>query len=240
MATEGGEVLLEGLLIANVGQHQRSPWQPGRAGAEHRQPCAGHEEGQTQAFENDGLAACIGSGDGHHPLVGMHLDVHRHHVGPTTSLLLPHQQWMTQLPQQDGFLSYPNNIPSYMGVQAGLQKVRLRATHGGPIATPRQGHVKPQQGSASVQKVLGIISHQSTELPQHLLLLLVLLGLQITDAVSQGHQHPRFHKQGAAGGGAVMNQPGQLVQGARFEGQHGAPMAGGDDGVLQHRLMTPQ
>ena len=97
VAAEGGEVLLQRLLIADVGQHRVAPGQLRDAAAGQKQPCPRHQGGQPQAFEGHGFAAGVGAGDGNHPQGRLDLQAHRHHSSAAFLALLPNQQRVAQL-----------------------------------------------------------------------------------------------------------------------------------------------
>ena len=118
VAAEGGEVLLQRLFIADVGQHRFTPRQLWGAAAGQKQSGPRHQGGQPQAFEGHGFAAGVGPGDGDDPQRRFYLQAHRHHRTAGLLALLPNQQRVAQLLElpalrsQCGFNSpQPGSIP---------------------------------------------------------------------------------------------------------------------------------
>ena len=65
VTTEGGQALLQGLLVADVRQHLGTPGQGWLAGTGNQHACTGHQGCQTDAFQRDGFATCVRAGDRH-------------------------------------------------------------------------------------------------------------------------------------------------------------------------------
>ncbi len=102
VAAEGREVLLQRLLVADIGQNLAAPGQPGGAAAGQKQAAAGHQCRQAQAFEGHRFAAGVRAGDRHHPQGRCHRHGHGHHAVPPLLPLLPQQQRMAQIAQLKG------------------------------------------------------------------------------------------------------------------------------------------
>ena len=151
VAAEGGEVLLQGLLIADVGQHQLAPGQRGGAAAGQKQAGAGHQGRQAHTFERDGFAAGVGAGDRHHPQLRAHLHTHRHHPMAALAALLPQQQGMAQAVQPD------------RGAGIRLQ-LGPRGAEGLAVAGPGQGEIQLHQHRLEVAKGRLFGADQAAEL----------------------------------------------------------------------------
>ena len=220
VAAEGGEVLLQGLLIADVGQHQLAPGKGGGAAAGQKQAGAGHQGRQAHTFERDGFAAGVGAGDRHHPQLRAHLHAHRHHPMAALAAFLPEQQGMAQALQPD------------RGAGIRLQ-LGPHGAEGLAVAGPGQGEIQLHQHRLEVGEGRLLSADQATELQQHLLLLLPLLTGQPTNPVAQGDHGLGLDEHRAAGGGTVVDQAGQLGGGPGLHRQHGPAVALGHDRVLE-------
>ena len=67
MTAEGGEALLQGLLITDVRQHLGAPWKRRLTGTGKKHARASHEGRKADAFQGHGLAAGVGPRDRHNP-----------------------------------------------------------------------------------------------------------------------------------------------------------------------------
>ena len=168
MAAEGGEVLLQRLLIANVGEHRLTPGQLWGAVAGQKQPSARHQGGEPQAFEGHGFTAGVGPGDGHHPQWVLDLQAHRHHSTARFVALLPHQQRVAQ------FLELPA-----WSAQGGLDGPEPSA-----VARPRQAQIQPRETVLHGDQAALFFSHRCAELQQHAPLFFELLRFEFGDAVA--------------------------------------------------------
>ena len=79
VGAEGGQRLLDALLIADVRVDSVEPGEMGFIGR-HVQPGLGHHGQQAHRFQSNGLASGVGAGDQHHPLAPVQIDADRHHV----------------------------------------------------------------------------------------------------------------------------------------------------------------
>ena len=102
VAAEGGEALLQRLLIADVGQHLAAPGQSRRALAGQKQAGPGHQGRQAHTFQRHRFTAGVRASDRHHPQLRRHPHRHRHHLPALLVSLLPKQQRMAQLHQRQG------------------------------------------------------------------------------------------------------------------------------------------
>ena len=96
MTTEGGQALLEGLLISDVRQHLGTPGQGRlpRTGQKHAGAC--HQCSEANAFQGDRFATGVRPGDRHHPQPRRHLHRDGNHGWAIRTLVLPHQWWVSQ------------------------------------------------------------------------------------------------------------------------------------------------
>ena len=219
MAAEGGEVLLQRLLIADVGQHLATPGQAGRAAAGEKQAGAGHQGRQPQAFEGHRFAAGIGAGDRHHPQLLSHPQAHRHHRPAGIASLLPQQQRMAQLPELKG------------SRRIGLQFWPHRPQPGA-IAGPRHAGIEPHQHRLQVRQGPSLLPHQSAQLCEDLLLDLPLAALQLPKPVAQGNHRLGLYEHRAARSGAVVHDAGHLGGRAGLHRQHRPAVA-----LRHHRVL---
>ena len=226
MAAEGGEVLLQRLLIADVGEHLAAPGQPRRANTGEEQAGAGHQGRQPQTLEGHRFAAGVRAGDRHHPQLRSHPQAHRHHRPAALAALLPQQQRMAQLPELKG------------SGRIGLQLWPHRPQPGA-IAGPRHSGIEPHQHRLQVLQGRGLLPHQATELQENFLLDLPLPSLQLADAVAQGNHRLGLHEHGAAGGRAVVHDATHLGGRAGLHRQHRPAVPLGHHRVLQQGGPAP-
>ncbi len=219
MAAEGGEVLLQRLLIADVGQHLATPGQAGRAAAGEKQAGAGHQGRQPQALEGHRFAAGVGAGDRHHPQLRAHPQAHRHHRPAGLASLLPQQQRMAQLPELKG------------SRRIGLQFWAHRPQPG-PVAGPRHPRIEPHQHRLQVCQGPSLLPHQSAQLREDLLLELSLAALQLPKPVAQGNHRLGLYEHRAARSGAVVNDAGHLGGRTGLHRQHRPAVA-----LRHHRVL---
>ena len=209
---EGGEALLDALLVADVRQH---PLIYGHGAAVRRrdvEAALGHQRQQPQGFEGHGLAAGVGAGD-HQGVKGIpQLDVDGHRR-------LGVQQGVPGLPQVDG------PVPA---------DLRPDGVHLVAQLAPGEDQIQVHQGVIVPLDVLPVGGGLGGELRQDPVDLLLLLGLEL-DILVVGLDHPHgLHKQRGAGGGDVVDQPRQIALVLRLHRHHEAAVPLGDDGLLQN------
>ena len=227
MAAEGGEVLLQRLLIADISQHLGAPRQARTAAAGHKQAGAGHQHRQAHALKGHGFAAGVGAGDRHHPQPLMHPHAHRHHRTGALTALLPEQQWMAQ------------PLELQRSQRIGLQ-LRPHCSQPGAVAGAGQGAVEHQKHLLQLLQRRLLRSHQSAELLQHGALGIPFLALKLAQAIAQRNHSLGLNEHRAAGSGAVVHEARQLARGASLHRQHRATIALGDHAVLQQGGVAAQ
>ena len=225
MATEGREVLLEGLLIANVRENLLTPGQTRRPFAGHKQARPGHEDRQANAFKGHRFAARVRAGDRHHPQAALHADAHGNDRSASLATFLPEQERMPQ----------PLQLKRRQGI--GLQ-LGAHSSQPSAVSGAGQGEIQLNQDLLQVLERRLLFSHQGAELLEHRPLRLALLAFQLPDPVAQGDHRLGLDKDGVAGGGAVVNQARQLTAGARLHRQDRPAIALGDHRVLKERGVT--
>ena len=189
MAAEGGEVLLQRLLIADVGQHRVAPGQLRDAAAGQKQPGSRHQGGQPQAFEGHGFAAGVGAGDGDHPQGRLNLQAHRHHSTAALLALLPNQQRVAQLFE----------LPALVAQRW------FDSAQPGPIPRSRQAQIQLGEAVLHGEQALFFFGYRSAELKQHPPFFFEFLRFEFSNAVAQAHHRLGLNEQGVAGGGAVVH-----------------------------------
>ena len=227
MAAEGGEVLLQRLLIADVSQHLAAPGQPRRSTAGQEQTGPGHQGRQAHTLERHGLAAGVGAGDRHHPQLRADAHRDRHHRSATFAALLPKQQGMAQIPQLKGRLGRCGQLGPHR-------------PQPGSVASPGQARIEAHQHPLQLFQGRGLLPHQATELQQQGPLQLLFLSLQLPQPVAQANHRLGLDEHSAAGGGTVVHQAPHLGGRAGLHRQHRPAAAFGHHGVLQQGPIAAQ
>ena len=227
MAAEGGEVLLQRLLITDIGQHLGAPGQLRCAAARQEQTGTGHQGRQAHAFQGHGFAAGVGACDRDHPQALMHPHAHRHHRVGTVAALLPEQQGVSQplQPQRCQRIGH---------------QLRPHRPQPGAVAGPGQGCIQLEQHLLEMLQRRLLVAHQRTELLEHRALGFALFSFELPQPIAQGNHGLGLDKHRAAGGGAVVHKARQLSGQARLHRQHRPAIALGDHVVLQHGRVTAQ
>ena len=91
VSREGGEALLKGLFVADVGQNLRKPGQFDRCAGRDKETHFGHQNGQTESFQRYSFAASVWPGDGDHADLGLDTEVNGHDRDTLFVFLLPDQ-----------------------------------------------------------------------------------------------------------------------------------------------------
>ena len=221
VAAEGGEVLLQRLLIADVGQHLAAPGQPRSAAAGQEQARPSHKSRQADAFEGHGFAAGVGARDRHHPQLRCHQQAHGHHRMAALTPLLPKQQGVAQLTQFEG--------------RAGVV-CQLRAYRPQPLAVARPSHprIQAHQHLLECGQSFSLLAHLGAQGSQHGPLQFPLAPLQVAYAIAQGNHRLGFDEHRLSRSRAVVHQPWQLSGSASLHSQHGTAVALRDHRVLEH------
>ncbi|GBD29270.1 hypothetical protein HRbin32_00357 [bacterium HR32] len=221
---EGGQVLLDALLVPDVREHR----------TEHARPAVGvrgdgeaglrHQGQQPHGLEGHGLAARVGAGDHQRPELLAKPHVHGDHAAPVAARAL-HEQRVARGPEvQEGL----RHQPGLGGVEV-LGQRRLR-----------EHEVQPAQDRRGALEVRGAGSHFARKLRQDPLHLLRFLGLQLAQAVPQLQNREGLHEEGGAGGRLVVHHARELGRVRLFHRHHVAVPAHGDDRILQHPRPAPR
>ena len=227
MAAEGGEVLLQRLLITDIGQHLGAPGQLRCAAARQEQTGACHQGRQAHAFQGHRFAAGVGARDRHHPQALVHPHTHRHHRVGALAALLPKQQGVAQ-PLQ------PQRC------QRIGDQLRPHRPQPGAVAGPGQSRIQLAEHLLEMLQRRLLFAHQRAQLLEHGALGFALFSLELPKPVAQGNHRLGLNEHGAAGGGAVVHQTGQLSGQARLHRQHRPAIALGDHVVLQQGRVAAQ
>ena len=209
MGGEGGQGLVDGLLVADVRQHGGAHPHRGAVRRRDVQPTLGHQGEQAQGFQGDGLAAGVGAGDDQ--------GIERSAQGQVVA---------------HGGLGVQQGVARPFQLNAAAQH-RFHGPHGGGQLGPGENAVQGHQSLVVVLNVRQMPGAVGGQLGQDPLDLLLLLGLELPQLVV-GVYHPHgLDEEGAAGAGHVVNQAGYVVLVLALHGHHVAAPPHGDDGVLQ-------
>ena len=80
MSGEGRKILLQTLLIADIGQNRIKDGNFSTLRSGHRNSRGGHQREQADRLEHQRLAARVGTGDHHLIASRIHREGHRHHL----------------------------------------------------------------------------------------------------------------------------------------------------------------
>jgi len=105
------------------------------------------------------------------------------------------------------------------------------------ILGAHQGQIQLSQGFHNRVQLCGMLAHLRRQRRQDAAFFVALGQLQLMPAVVQFHHHQRLHKQGLPGGGLVVDDGAQPPLEVCAQRDHIAPVALGDDLLLQDRLI---
>ena len=215
VAREGGQALLDGLLVPDVCKHLLEHRQLRAQVRGDLQARLGHEGKQAHGFQGHRLAAGVGAGDNQRGELPAHPQIGGHHHRPVNEGMPP-----------------TDDVDKALPVQLGGNGVHLPAEQ--PLG---KGEVQLGQQLHILLELLGIGGHLGGEGRQDALDLLLFLGLPLLELVAHLHHHHGLHKHRGAAGGLVMHQAGNTGAVLRLHRQHIAVVAHGDNGVLQILLV---
>lgn len=216
VAREGGQVLRDALLVADVGPDlvQERDGRARRARDGHA--AAGHQAQQAERLEADGLAAGVGAGDDQRPEAVAHLDGD----GDGRDALVDEQR-MARGGQPDGHV-----IAHLRKDGADLEGIVGHRGQGVEVAQLLAGHLE-------VVRVVSDEAGEGVEDGLDLLLLGQLVGAQLVAELQHGE---RLHEDGRAAGGLVDDEAGELALVLGLHGHDAAAVALRDDGLLEHAV----
>ena len=209
---EGGQALLNGLLVADVRQNPVKHPHGGATVGGNMQAALRHQAQKPQGFQRHRLAAGVGAGDHQRVVIAAQLHRHRYGLGPV-------QQRMPRPFQGNG-------APPYY--------LRAAAVHGIAQLRPGKDHIQMHQHVVVQQDVLHGVSALGGQLPQNALDLLFLPGLQLLQLIVGLHHAHGLHEQRGAGGGDVVDKAGDAALALRLHRHHEPPVPLGDQRLLQH------
>ncbi|MPM35278.1 hypothetical protein SDC9_81868 [bioreactor metagenome] len=210
MGGEGGEVLGDGLFVADVCQHLAEHGEAAVVGRRDVKPALGHQHQQADGFEGDRLAAGVGSGD------------NQRVEGVSQRQVVCHRSLRVQ--QGMAGFSEGNAPPG---------ELRLGPVHPQGELGPRENTVQQNQQVVVEADVLLESGAVGGELGEDALDLLLLPGLELPQLVVGLHNAHGLDKEGAARPGHVVDQAGDLVLAFGLHRHNEAVVALGNNGVLQ-------
>jgi len=216
---ERGERLLDGLLVADVGEHFVEDCKLGAEVRGHTEARLCHQRHEPHRLHRDGLAAGVGAGDDERRKLAAHPQVDGHHLRGVDQ----------RMPPRD-------DVDAPLGVQLWFHRLHLAAEE-----CLGEDHVELRQDVQVVYDEVGVRRDLGGERGQDALDLLFLLRRPLLQVVARLHHRHRLDEQRRAACGLVVNQPGDIGAALGLDRQHIAAVALGDDGVLQILgLLAPQ
>ena len=211
MGGEGGQALLNALLVAHIRQHPVEYTHGAAAVGRDMQAALGHQTQKADGFQGNGLAAGVGAGDDQ----GVELLTQLHGDGHCLGLV----QQRVPGPAQG------HAAPAADLRTAGVQLIaQLR---------PGKDHVQVHQNVIVPQNILHGPGAGGGQLPQDAVDLLFLPGLQLLELVVGLHHAHGLHKQRGPGGGDVVYQARHAALALGLYRHHEPPVPLGDQGLLQ-------
>jgi hypothetical protein len=226
---EGGEALLDALLVADVGEDLLEHRHRRALRRRDVHPRLGHQLEEAHRLEGDRLASRVGAGDDQGDEVflfrGLLLGAPRTPRAPRPEA------------DVDG-----DDVPGQQGV-AGLDEVEpvvlLQPGGGRPdgqgVLGLGQGEVDRRQGVHVVDDAVGELADETGEVLQHPLDLLLFLQLEVAPLVVQLDSGQGLHEDGRPARRFVVDDPPELVARLRPHRDDVPPGPGGDQGLLEHR-----
>ena len=208
---KGGERLLDGLLVADVGEHLVEHGQLAAVGGGDLQAGLRHQRKQPHGLQRHRLAAGVGAGDDQRGELAAH-------------------------PQRGGhdLFRVDERMAGAHEVDAALLvDLRRRGTHLAGEGGAGKDHVQICQHLDVVAVEVGVRGHAVGELAEDAVDLLPLLERPLLDLVAGLHDRRRLNEQRRAAAGLIVHQPRHVLPAVGAHGDDVAPVAHGDDGVLQ-------
>ena len=211
MGGEGGQALLDALLVADVRQHLGENGNGAAVVGGNVQAALGHKGQKPDGLQSDGLAAGVGAGD------DQGIKVHAQPHGDGHDLFCVNEG-MARLLQ----LQRPIGADD-----------RLDGLHGKRQLRPGKNHVQPHQQGIVLPDGLQKRGGLGGQLRQNPLDLLLFPQQQLPQGVVGVDRGHGLDKKGGARGGHVVNQAGNFVFEFGLYRHHIAVAAHGDDGIAQ-------
>ena len=219
MPRKGRQVLLDALLVADIGMHLGEQEHPAVGSAGNRQPGTHHEHQQTEGFEGHALAAGVGTADDQQLVCRLQAQIDRLGIlRMQTAVGAAHEQRMAG-PEQGDF-------------RRGGQLRRHGTGHPGKMAAGR-AHVETCQYPLIVAQSVPLVADTGGQAPQNALLFALLLALQGLQFVIPGEDRIGLDEQGLAAGRLVMHQAFDSALGIGSHRHHVPAVALGDDAILK-------
>ena len=211
MGGEGGQTLLDALLVADVGKDIAEEGELAPVTCRNVESRHAHQLEEADRLERDRLAARVGAGDDDHIVFAAQLDIDGHDRLVVDQGMPPLADMDVVFVVEDG----PGRILLHGQVGAGKNEIQLR-------------HIL--RVVLELHEVLARLRRQGG---QDLLDLLFLLQGQLAQAVVEGDDGSGLNEEGRARGGLVVDQARHLRLVLRLDGNAVAVAAQGDHAVLQ-------
>ena len=205
---EGGQGLVDGLLVADVRHDHGAHLDGGAVSGGDMQAALSHKSQQAQRFQGDGLAAGVGAGDDQRVKV------------PAQRQIVAH-----------GGLLVQQRVPGPAQLDV-VSQHRLHGPHPGGQAAPGKNGVQCHQQLVILLDAVLKPGAVGGQLRQNALDLLFLPGLKLPQLVVGIHHAHGLDEEGAAGAGHVVDKAGDVVLMLALHRDDVAAPPHGDDGVL--------
>ena len=227
MGGKCAEVLLDGLVVADVREHLL---ENGKLGflARHWNPGLCHQRQQPDSLERDRLAAGIGSADQQRAAISIQFQAHRHNSFSLRPQNL-FEQWMPR--------AFQHNSPSVARAEARSNAIEIhRETRFG------ENQLQLTHNAEAGQNRICIAPHAFGQLTQDAVYLAHLLLGKPHQLVVQLDGFKRLDEKSMAAGARAVNYPIDFASLAGNHWYHKTLVADGDELFLQHAflVMCPQ
>ena len=224
MAREGGEVLADLLLVADVGEDAVVQGDGGALGRGHREPQPRQQGEEAGRLHGHGLPPRVGARDQEQVEVVPHAQVDGDDLVQLTEDDLMHQQGVPRGAERE-----PRRGPLVPRLE------RHHSTAPQHVARSDQAELDLRQDRGERLDLRALVEHAPRELEQDALGLATQVAPQLGEPVPRLHHLTGLDEHALAAAGAVVHETADPTGEARLHGQHGATLAAMHGRVAEHR-----
>ena len=214
MSAEGGEVLAEVLVVADVGEHEIDGRHPRAVGGGHGQPRPDHERGEAERLQRHRLAPGVGAGDDH-GAAGADGEIARHHRDAV------------ELEERvSGGDEVDRRVARREQLREGEAQLLRELGRGG-------AEIGVRERVGGGREPVDVLGDLRRERDVDGLLLAGDLAVEHLLPVAHRDDGPRLHEEGGAAVARCVDDAGEPLVGVGADGEHVAPVALGPEAVLE-------